>query len=145
MKSCTPVFTLRSRIAMATLFLSAASSLMSGAEMKAEDVVARHLDSIGTAEARSAAKTRLVQGTSRFKIALNGSGEPQGTSALVSEGRKVVVMIKLANSDYVASSSSLTETKFTLRRPRAATAVPLLESSYTARTRSSARASWEEP
>jgi hypothetical protein len=100
MKSCTPVFTLRSRIAIATLFLSAASSLMSGAEMKAEDVVARHLDSIGTAEARSAAKTRLVQGTSRFKIALNGSGEPQGTSALVSEGRKVVVMIKLANSDY---------------------------------------------
>jgi len=100
MKSCTPVFTIGSRIAIATLFLSAASALMSGAEMKAEDVVARHLDSIGTAEARSAAKTRLVQGTSRFKIAWNGSGEPQGTSALVSEGRKVVVMIKLANGDY---------------------------------------------
>jgi hypothetical protein len=73
---------------------------MSGAEMKTEDVVARHLDSIGTAEARSAAKTRLVQGTSRFKIPLTGGGEPQGTSALVSEGRKSVVMIKLANGDY---------------------------------------------
>jgi len=98
MKSWTLVFTLlRTWIAIVTLFPPA---LMSGAEMKAEDVVARHLDSIGTAEARSAAKTRLVQGTSRFKIALNGSGEPQGTSALVSEGRKVVVMIKLANRDY---------------------------------------------
>jgi hypothetical protein len=100
MKSCTSVSTLRSGCAMVALFLTAASTSMSGAEMRAEDVVARHLDSIGTAEARSAAKTRLVQGTSRFKIALNGSGEPQGTSALVSEGRKVVVMIKLANSDY---------------------------------------------
>ncbi len=76
MKSCTSVFTLRSGCAMVALFLTAASTLMSGAEMKAEDVVARHLDSIGTAEARSAAKTRLVQGTSCFKIALNGSGEP---------------------------------------------------------------------
>jgi hypothetical protein len=101
MKSWTLIFTaLRSRIAIAALFLTATSSLMSGAEMKVEDVVARHLDSIGTTEARSATKTRLVQGTSRFKIALNGSGEPQGTSALVSQGRKSVVMIKLANGDY---------------------------------------------
>jgi hypothetical protein len=91
---------LRLRFAIVGFFLAAASSLLSGAEMKTEDVVARHLDSIGTAEIRSAAKTRLVQGTSRFKISLTGGGEPQGTSALVSEGRKAVVMIKLANGDY---------------------------------------------
>ena len=70
------------------------------ADMKAEDVVARHLDSIGTAEARAAAKSRIVQGTSLFKILVGGGGELQGTSALVSEGRKSVLMIKLANSDY---------------------------------------------
>jgi hypothetical protein len=99
MKSWTLIFTvLRSWFAIAALFLTAASS--SGAEMKAEDVVARHLDSIGTVEARSAAKTKLVQGTSRFKIPLTGGGEPQGTSALVSEGRKSAVLIKLANGDY---------------------------------------------
>ena len=91
---------LRSRIALAGLFLCAASCLMSGAEMKAEDVVSRHLDSIGKAEARSAVKTRIVQGTSRYKILVGGGGELQGTSALVSEGRKTVVMIKLANGDY---------------------------------------------
>jgi hypothetical protein len=91
---------LRARIAMVALFLTAASSLLRGAEMKAEDVVARHLDSIGTVDARSAAQTRIVQGTSRYKILVGGGGELQGTSALVSEGRKAVVMIKFANGDY---------------------------------------------
>jgi hypothetical protein len=101
MKSSKMMFTvLRARVAMVALFLTAASSLLSGAEMKAEDVVARHLDSIGTVEARSAAKTRIVQGTSRYKILVGGGGELQGTSALVSEGRKAVVMIKFANGDY---------------------------------------------
>jgi len=101
MKSCNMMFTvLRARTAMVALFLAAASSLLSGAEMKAEDVITRHLDSIGTAAVRSAAKTRIVQGTSRYKIVVGGGGELQGTSALVSEGRKAVVMIKLANGDY---------------------------------------------
>ena len=91
---------LRGRIAGVALFLSAVSALMSGAEMKTEDVVARHLVSIGTAEVQSAAKSRIVQGTSRFKMLVGGGGELQGTSALGSEGRKAVVMIKLANTDY---------------------------------------------
>lgn len=91
---------LRSRITWVALFLTAASSLMSGAEMKAEDVVARHLDSIGSAPARSAVHSRILQGTSRFKMLVGGGGELQGTSALVSEGRKAVVMLKLANGDY---------------------------------------------
>jgi hypothetical protein len=93
---------LQSRIVAAAIFLTATSSVMSGVEIKAEDIVARHLNSIGTAEARSAAKSRIVQGTSRFKILVDsgGSGELQGTSALVSEGCKAVIMIKLASGDY---------------------------------------------
>jgi hypothetical protein len=91
---------LRTRISILALFLTAASSVLSGAEMKPEDVIARHLDSIGTVEARSAARTRIVQGTSRYKILVGGGGELQGMSALVSEGRKAVVMVKFANGDY---------------------------------------------
>ena len=68
--------------------------------MKPEELVAKHLDSIGTADARSGAKSRIVQGTSLFKIRIGGGGELTGTSALVSEGRKSVLMIKLANNDY---------------------------------------------
>jgi predicted membrane GTPase involved in stress response len=101
MNSCSSVSAvLRSRITTVALFLTVASSLMSGAEMKAEDVIARHLSSIGTAEARFAVKSRIVQGTSRFKAVVSGGGELQGTGALVSEGRKAVVMIKLTSGDY---------------------------------------------
>ena len=90
----------QARIGMAVLFLAATPPLIRGADMKAEDVIARHLDSIGTAEVRATAKTRIVQGTAQFKMRVGGGGELAGTSALVSEGRKSVLMIKLANSDY---------------------------------------------
>jgi hypothetical protein len=82
------------------LFLAATPPLIRAADMKAEDVIAKHLDSIGTAEVRATAKTRIVQGTAQFKMRVGGGGELVGTSALVSEGRKSVLMIKLANSDY---------------------------------------------
>ncbi len=38
------------------------------ADMKSEELVAEHLDSIGKAESRAGAKSRIVQGTSLFKI-----------------------------------------------------------------------------
>ena len=37
---------------------------------------------------------------SQFKIRVGGGGETPGTSALVSEGRKSVLMVKLSNNDY---------------------------------------------
>lgn len=87
------------RFVMATIVM-AASLIASAADMKPEELVAKHLDSIGAADVRAAAKSRIVQGTSRFKIRVGGGGEVGGTSALVSEGLKSVLMIKLANTDY---------------------------------------------
>jgi hypothetical protein len=80
--------------------LMAASIAASAVEMKPEELVAKHLESIGNAEARSGAKSRVVQGTSLFKIRIGGGGEIAGKSAMVSEGRKSVFMIKLGNNDY---------------------------------------------
>ena len=88
------------QIVAVAVIVAASSILMCAADMKPEDLVAKHLDSIGTADARSGAKSRIVQGTSLFKIRIGGGGELTGTSALVSEGRKSVLMIKLANNDY---------------------------------------------
>jgi hypothetical protein len=88
------------RMAIMAVVLAVASPIVHAADMKPEDIVARHLDSIGTAEVRAAAKSRIVQGIAQFKIRVGASGELQGTSALVSEGRKSVLMIKLASSDY---------------------------------------------
>lgn len=64
------------------------------ADMKPEDVVAKHVDALGTADARAAIKNRLIQGKSKFKLVVGGGGELQGTGAVVSEGHKAVLMFK---------------------------------------------------
>jgi hypothetical protein len=94
------IFTLLFQVVTMGVVLAANSAVLSAADMKPEDLVAKHLDSIGTTEARAGAKSRVVQGTSLFKIRIGGGGELSGKSALVSEGRKSVFMIKLGNNDY---------------------------------------------
>jgi hypothetical protein len=88
------------RIGAIALILTVASPTLPAAGITPEEIVARHLDSIGTANVRAAVKSRLIQGRSEFKMPVGAGGELQGTSALVSEGRKSVLMIKLTNSDY---------------------------------------------
>jgi hypothetical protein len=77
------------------------TALLQAADVKPEDIVARHLDSIGTTAARAACKTRLVRGLAEFKILVGGGGSGiPAQSGLVSDGRKSVWLVKLANSDY---------------------------------------------
>ncbi len=70
------------------------------ADVKAEDIVAKHLDSIGTAEARAAIKSRAVQGSLRFKVLVGGGGEVTGTWGRVSEQRKSNFVMKFGNGDW---------------------------------------------
>jgi len=70
------------------------------ADVKAEDIVAKHLDSIGTAEARAAIKSRAVQGSLRFKVLVGGGGEVAGTWGRVSEQRKSKFVMKFGNGDW---------------------------------------------
>jgi hypothetical protein len=69
------------------------------ADLKPEDLVARHLDSLGTPAARAAVKSRVVQGTARFKILVGGGNQVEGRGAVVSEEHKVNLMLKF-NTDY---------------------------------------------
>ncbi len=67
------------------------------ADLKAEDIVARHLDAIGAVASRAANKSRVVQGTARFKILVGGAGQLEGKGAVVSEARKLNIMMKFPN------------------------------------------------
>jgi len=71
-----------------------------GADMKPEEIVAKHLDSIGTAEARAAIKSRAVQGKLRFKILVGGSGEVDGSWGRVTEGRKSNFVMRFGLGDW---------------------------------------------
>jgi len=65
------------------LFLS--FLLAAAADTKSEDIVAKHLDSIGTPEARAAVKSRALQGSLHFKELIGGMGDTTGNWGYVSE------------------------------------------------------------
>lgn len=69
-------------------------------KLTVEEVIARHLKSIGAPEDLAAAKTRIVVGTSVFTARSPGSGQNSGLSMLFSEGNKSVVAMSFANPDY---------------------------------------------
>ena len=81
------------------VLLLAQAVLVGAADVKPEELVAHHLDSLGTAAARSANKSRVIQGTARFKLLVGGGGELEGKGAVVSEERKLNIMMKFP-SDY---------------------------------------------
>jgi hypothetical protein len=70
------------------------------ADTKAEEIVAQHLDSLGTAEARAAVKSRAIEGTLRFKALVGGSGEIVGSWGRVSEQRKSNFVMRFGTGDW---------------------------------------------
>ncbi len=70
-------------------------------EMQVADLVKQNLNSVGTEQARVAVKNRAVQGTLQFRVLnTNNSGTQDGKQVLVSEGNKVVSLLKLPNPSY---------------------------------------------
>jgi hypothetical protein len=83
-------------LSICTLLISPA---MHAADMTAEDLVAKHLASIGSPEARNA-KTRVTEGAITYKILVGGSGEAAGKSFFVSEGLKRQLLMKINDRNY---------------------------------------------
>jgi hypothetical protein len=76
---------------MACLFAVTGSSAFQSSKtdkLKPEEVVARHLESIGTARARAAVTTRIISGTSQVIIRTPPPGQAVGRAVLASEGVK---------------------------------------------------------
>jgi hypothetical protein len=79
------------------LLLAVFVSVAGSAEnMKPEDIIARHLNSIGTPEARAAIKSRVVQGSLKMHILVGGGGEVTGTWGRVSEQRQSNFVMRFA-------------------------------------------------
>lgn len=70
-------------------------------KMKPEDVVAKHLESIGTAEARRAVRNLVATGTVVFNIRSGGKGQSGGASLIASEGEmNLLKMVFQASPTY---------------------------------------------
>jgi hypothetical protein len=85
---------------LAVILYSGLSLPASAADMKPEDVVAKNLDSIGTAQARTAAKSRVVEGAVTYNLLVGGAGTLEGKAVLVSQEDKLHFMMKLNNNLY---------------------------------------------
>lgn len=69
-------------------------------KMQPGELIAKHLESIGTAEARAALKSATIVGTSKATFFGRGGGIAEGITILSSKGDKYMVAMKFNNPDY---------------------------------------------
>ena len=83
-----------------TLVLICQTALAKEPGLKPEDLVIKHLASIGTPQAIAAAKSRVVEGKIHFTIQPDGSGTLDGKQTFASEGDKEHFYLALSNPTY---------------------------------------------
>jgi hypothetical protein len=109
--------TLLCALFIAPVFLMNATTGSGHAEdkMRPEEVVAKHLESIGTEAARADARSRVVVGTSRavFK-ARNNIGSIEGRTVMASENNKVLFGMGFINPDYIGEKFGFDGKNFTV-------------------------------
>ncbi len=88
----------------ASLLLLPSLAAAKDAKPTAEDLVARHLESIGPAEARAAIRSRMAQGPVRFKVLIGGASDLAGVSLFYSEARSLRASLRFGAPDYNGES-----------------------------------------
>ena len=76
-------------------------SLWASDDFKPEDIVARHLDAIGSAQARKAIKSRVVQGGATYRVLVGGTGAVDGKFQYASENPQSDLLLKINANGYL--------------------------------------------
>lgn len=69
-------------------------------KLAAEELVTKHLASVGTAEAREAVRTMTAAGTSKAVFKGRGTGEASGLVVMASSGKNYLIGMKFNNPNY---------------------------------------------
>lgn len=80
--------------------IAAMLAVSAAKDLQVSDLVKKNLDSIGNEQARTAVKSCVAQGLLHFVYLTGGVGTQDGKEVLVSEGNKMVVLLKLPNTIY---------------------------------------------
>lgn len=88
------------KLAVCFVLLAVFSSSVFAQKMKAEDVLAKHLESIGTAEARADIKSQIAVGDVLVTFVSQKNQTAQGRVVLASEGAKNFLGMNLNAADY---------------------------------------------
>ena len=73
-------------------------------KLKPEDIVAKHLEAIGSPEDRASVKTRVILGTSKYVRHGTGGGTTEGRMVLASENEKYMLGMKFGVPGYDVES-----------------------------------------
>jgi hypothetical protein len=77
-----------------------ASPARAAEKMKAEEVVAKHLESVGAEETRKSVKSRIVQGTANVTFRAPTLGQAAGRLVMASEGARHMVAMAFDTAGY---------------------------------------------
>ncbi len=88
------------------LLLIAFAASVPAQKLKAEDVVSKHLDSLGTAESRTAIKTRVAVGDATAKFISSKNQIVQGRVVFASEGTKNFIGMNMNSTLYLGERFS---------------------------------------
>lgn len=83
-------------------------------KLTADEVIASHLDSIGTAEARAAFKSVVTQGTVTVNVRIGGSGTGKGGAVMASQGRMSLMGLIFGQQEYANEKIAFNGQKLTL-------------------------------
>lgn len=76
------------------------AALAAAPNLKTEEIVAHHLDSIAPIATRDGAKSRVVQGTLKFRVPVGGGGEVTGTWGRVSSEKMSAFVMRFGFGDW---------------------------------------------
>ncbi len=99
-------------------------SAVQAQELKAEEIIAKHIESIGKKEKIDAVKTRFVIGTSEFESKLP-SKIAQGKSLVVSEGNNLFFIASFSSNEYPVEKIGFFNDKMNLPYVTSGTRSPL--------------------
>jgi hypothetical protein len=77
-----------------------ANSASNSGDVKVEEIITKHLASIGPAESRVSSRPRIVVGKARMTIRSRGTSEAAGNAVLASQAEKSMITMKFAVPDY---------------------------------------------
>jgi hypothetical protein len=69
-------------------------------KMQVAEIVSKHLDSIGSADARLAATNRLIEGSARHIYRVGITGQALGTSRLAFQGHRILIAMLFGLANY---------------------------------------------
>ncbi len=91
----------------------------SAQKMKAEDVVAKHLEALGKAELRAPTRTRSVTGGIAVVLRNSaGGGRPEGEALIATDGQKILYITEFKQADYPFERMGFDGKKVTVRQYR---------------------------